>query len=537
MATGNFRRARRHRPGLAACCALLVALASHAEQPNIVLILADDLGYADIGAHGSEIHTPHIDSLAKEGLRFTTFYNMAKCETTRAALYTGLVAEKRHADNAQVLPLLLRDAGYHTIMVGKEHFRDWAERLRGRRLFDAALTFYGLTPYFLPPDGTLPEPLLRAPFSMNGEDLLPTDLNVEREPFYQTDAFTDHALRFLDQAQATGKPFFLYLPYHAPHYPLQAREEDIARYRDTYRAGWDAIRAERFRRMRERGIVPENVRLSPPEDNINQFRGPYRGDIYSYRPWDEVEAAEQDALSLEMAVFAAMVDRLDRNIGRVLARLETLGARDDTLVLFVTDNGSCPYDSNEDFSIPPGGPGSFRTLSAAWANVGNTPFRYYKQYGHEGGTRAPFLARWPGRIEPGATDAPGHVADVFPTLLDVAGAAYPERAEGRPTPALDGASLLPVLEGGSRPPPELLIAGFTERFRMVRMGDWKIVRTNAEPWQLYHLPTDPTELHDLADDDPRRLEALVGRYHAWIDEHDAVMPLSEEVAAGGSASD
>ena len=513
---------------LALCCALLAAAVAHARPPNVVLILADDLGFADIGAHGSEIHTPHIDGLAAEGMRFSSFYNMSKCETTRAAIYTGLVAEKRHAANARTLPELLRGAGYHTVMVGKKHFRDWAsDLLLERRPFDEALTFYGLAPYFESPDGTW-EGEWHRPFLLNGEELLPEQMDLEREPFYQTDAFTDYALRFLDQAHATGKPFFLYLPYHAPHYPLQAREEDIAPYRDTYRAGWDAIRAERFRRQRELGAVPANARLSPPEDNINRFRPPYRGDIYRYRPWDEVDAAEQDALALEMAVFAAMVDRLDRNIGRVLDRLRTLGVEDDTLVMFLADNGSCPYDSNEDFAIPPGGPGSFRTLSAAWANVGNTPWRYFKQYGHEGGSRTPLLARWPARIEPGTTDAPAHVADLLPTLLDIAGTEYPATAGGNPTPALDGASLLPVLDGDSRPQPELMISGFTERFRMVRMGDWKIVRVNAESWQLYHLPSDPTELDDRAASEPALLEELVARYEAWIEEHGAVMPLHDE---------
>ncbi len=529
------RRLHRSLPLLAVCCTWLVAAPGHAKQPNIVLILADDLGYSDIGAHGSEIHTPHIDSLAAEGLRFTTFYNMAKCETTRAALYTGLVTEKRHATNAQTLPQLLRGAGYHTVMVGKKHFRDWAaDLLLERRPFDVALTFYGLVPYFVPPDGAW-DGKWETRFVLNGEELLPSQMALEREPFYQTDAFTDYALRFLDQAHATGKPFFLYLPYHAPHYPLQAREEDIARYRDTYRAGWDAIRAERFRRQREQGVVPANTRLSPPAGNINQFRGPYRGDIYHYRPWAEVGAAEQDALALEMAVFAAMVGRLDQNVGRVLAKLETLGVADDTLVLFLADNGACPYDSNEDFAVPPGGPDSFRTLSAAWANVGSTPYRYFKQYGNEGGTRTPFLARWPARIQPGTTtDALGHVADVMPTLLDLAGAAYPATAGGKPTPTLDGASLVPVLDGGSRPPPEILISGFTERFRMVRTGDWKIVRANGEPWQLYHLTTDPTELRDLAAEEPTRLEGLVARYHAWIREHGAVMTHFDEVAEGAS---
>ena len=501
------------------------------EPPNVVLILADDLGFSDIGAYGSEIETPNIDALARDGLRFSQFYNMAKCEMTRASLFTGLFVEKHHADNAQALPTLLGGAGYHTIMVGKEHFRGWAaRRLLGRSLFDEALTFSVLVPYLVPGDGAW-----ERPFMLNGREMQPGELDVDRQPFHKTDAMTDYALRFLEQAQANDQPFFLYLPYHAPHYPLQAREEDIARYRDEYRVGWDAVRAERFRRLQAGGLLPAGVRLSPPEGNVNRFRQPYPAATGAYRPWAGLEAAEQEALALEMAVYAAMVDRLDRNIGRVLDKLDALGVRDDTLVLFLSDNGSSPYDSNEDVSVPPGGADSFRTLSAAWANVGNTPFRYFKQFGHEGGTRAPFIARWPGRVEPGMTDQPAHVADLLPTLLELAGTSYPPSADGAATPTLDGDSLVPVLDGGTRSPPELLLAGYTERFRMVRMEDWKIVRTNGEPWQLYHLATDPTELLDRATNEPAQLESLVARYDEWIDLHGAMLPRSGEVAEADAA--
>ena len=270
------------------------------EPPNVVLILADDLGFSDIGAYGSQIETPNIDALARDGLRFSQFYNMAKCEMTRASLFTGLFVEKRHADNAQALPTLLGGAGYHTIMVGKEHFRGWAaRRLLGRSLFDEALTFSVLVPYLVPDDGAW-----ERPFMLNGREMQPGELDVDRQPFHKTDAMTDYALRFLEQAQANDQPFFLYLPYHAPHYPLQAREEDIARYRDEYRVGWDAVRAERFRRLQAGGLLPAGVRLSPPEGNVNRFRQPYPAATGAYRPWAGLEAAEQEALALEMAVYA-----------------------------------------------------------------------------------------------------------------------------------------------------------------------------------------------------------------------------------------
>jgi arylsulfatase A-like enzyme len=511
---------------LGAIASLVTACASPPrERPNVVLIMADDLGFSDIGSYGSEIETPNLDRLAEGGLRFTQFYNMAKCETTRASLLTGLFAEKRHASNARSIPGLLRGAGYYTAMVGKEHFSDWVpEHVFANTAFDRSLVYWAINPYFAPPDGRWPNP-----FELDGRVIAADEMPVSHPPFYKTDVLTDYALRFLDDASRSSKPFFLYLPYHVGHYPLQARAEDITKHRGRYLEGWDSIRARRFERMRGLGVVPPYVRLSPPEDNINRFRGPYRGNVYKYRPWDSLEDEEKDALDLEMAVFAAMVDRLDQNVGRVLGKLEEMGVREETLVLFLSDNGSCPYDSNRDFTIPPGGASSYRTLSAAWANVGNTPWRFYKQYGHEGGAHTHFLAHWPGVIQPGLSHAPAHVVDLLPTLLDLAAVEYPESADGRPTPELDGRSLVPLLRGEGRPDPKILIAGFTERFRMVRVGDRKIVRVNAGPWELYDLAKDPTELEDLAREQPDELEELVTAYRGWIRDQEAEMPLMEEV--------
>jgi arylsulfatase A-like enzyme len=494
-------------------------------RPNIVLIVADDLGFSDIGSYGSEIETPHIDRLAEDGLRFTQFYNMAKCETTRASLMTGLFAEKRHAEDARSIPGLLREAGYHTMIVGKEHFSRWVpEHVYARKSFDRSLVYWAINPYFIPPDGEWTHP-----FELDGREIAVEDQPFSRRPFYKTDALTDQALRFLDEAARSDRPFLLYLPYHVAHYPLQARQEDIARYRGRYLKGWDRVRAERFERMRALGVIPPQARLSPPEDNVNKYRGPFRGNVYHYRPWESLEDEEREALDLEMAVFAAMVHRLDQNVGRILEKLDERGLEESTLVIFLSDNGSCPYDSNRDFSIPPGGPASYRTLSAAWANVGNTPWRFYKQYGHEGGGHTHLIARWPGVVRPGFCRVPAHVVDLLPTLVDVAGTAYPESVDDRPTPALDGSSLVPLLRGRTRPDPGILISGFTERFRMVRVGNRKIVRVNAGPWELYDLSKDPTELEDLARERPDELAELVAAYHRWIRDHEAVMPLLEEV--------
>ena len=352
---------------------------------------------------------------------------MAKCETTRATLHTGLFFEKRHAGNARSLGALLRGTGYYTAMVGKEHFSRWVpEQVYSAAGFDDALTYPVINQYFIPPDGPW-----QNPFFLNGEEIAAEDMPVSDPPFYKTDVLTDYAHWAFStrrrRAASRSSSTCLTTPV-----TIHCRRARIARYRGSCLQGWDAVREARYERMRELGVIPANARLSPPEDNVNAFRGPYRGDVYSYRPWTSLDAAERDALDLEMAVYAAMIDRLDQNIGRVIAKLEALDVLDDTLVVFLSDNGACPYDSNSDFSIPPGGPASYRTLSAAWANAGNTPFRFYKQYGHEGGAHTHFIARWPHVIAPALTDQPAHVADLLPTLLDVAGADYPRSTAGSP---------------------------------------------------------------------------------------------------------
>ncbi|MDP8245422.1 MAG: arylsulfatase [Candidatus Hinthialibacter antarcticus] len=484
----------------------------NAERPNVVFIMGDDIGFSDLGCYGAEIQTPNLDRLANRGVRFTQFYNMAKCNPTRSSLFTGLYLPRKNANNAQPFPQQLRNAGYYTAMCGKEHFDDWVpERCYADQCFDDRFIYAVGNEYFIPPSGKLAKP-----FRLNGKELATGEISVNKKPFYKTDVVTDYALRFLDRSKEQDKPFFLYLPYNAAHYPLQAREEDIAKYRGKYKKGWDAIRQQRFEKQKQLGVIPANATLSPPEDNINKYRGPFRRDIYKYRPWDTLPQREQDELDLEMAVFAAMVDCLDQNIGRVAQKLDEMGALENTLILFMSDNGSCPYDSNKNFSIPPGGADSYRTLSAAWANVGDTPYRFYKQYGHEGGSHTHCIAHWPATIQPGFCHEPAHLVDIYPTMLELSGAAYPTEAEGSPTPTLDGSSLLPLFKHQSRETPEIIISGFTDKFRMVRVGDWKMVKVNKGDWELYDLSTDPTELNDLAKQHPKRLQRMVKQYNDWL---------------------
>jgi arylsulfatase len=483
------------------------------KPPNIVLIMGDDIGFSDLGSYGGEIMTPHLDRLAAEGIRFTQFYNMAKCEPTRSVMLTG---HYKGDDRSLSVANLLNKANYTTIMCGKEHFQQWVPKSAyAVNNFDHTFTFWKISEFFVPPGGEMANP-----FILNGRELSVDEVENEIEPLYKTDVLTDYALKFLDTALIRDNPFFLYLPYNNAHYPLQAREEDIAKFRGKYLKGWDMIRQERYDKMIELGILDRKYPMSLPEGNINRFRGHPKGDeeirekIPLYRPWESLTEEEKDDLDLEMSVFAAMVHRLDINVGRIIAYLKANDLYDNTLIMYLSDNGSCPYDSNRDFDHPPGGADGYRTLCAAWANAGNTPFRYYKQFGHEGGSHTHFIASWPRKIEDkgGITDQPGHVVDLLPTLIDIAGIAYPDQVSGKASLPPDGRSLLPVFLGQTREEPEYFMSGHTERFRMYREGDWKIVRANQEDWELYNMNDDRTEVDNLADKQPEKVQELVSNY-------------------------
>ena len=502
----------RHRLLSLTLCLLGMSALEGTDQPNVILIVADDIGFADLGSYGSEIQTPNLDKLAYGGLRFTNFYNMSKCETTRSALHTGRFLEGKNIENAIPFSTVMSQAGYYTAMVGKEHFRTWVPaRCFAVNAFEDSFVFWKINSFFVRPETGKFE----YPFRLNGVPIAPEDMDVRQEPIFKTDVMTNYALNFIDNAYDQKKPFLLYLPYHVAHYPLQARPEDIAKYRGKYKVGWDKIREQRFQRQKELGVISAETELSPPEGNINKFRGPYRDNIYKYRPWDSLDEAEKDELDLEQAVFAAMIDRMDQNIGRILGKLDDLDQRENTLIIFFTDNGSCPYDSNADFAIPPGPAEGYRTLSAAWALVGDTPFRYYKQYGHEGGAHTHMIANWPSTIQPGLNHDVAHLTDIYPTMMEVAGTEYPDTLQDAPTPILDGESLLPLFKGEARNEPDIIISGFGDNFRMVRIGDWKIVKVNGEPWELYNLVADPTELNNLANDIPGKLKELVEAYEDY----------------------
>jgi arylsulfatase len=475
--------------------------------------MGDDIGFSDLGCYGSEILTPHLDKLASEGIRFTQFYNMAKCEPTRSVMLTG---HYQGDDRSLSVANLLNKANYTTIMCGKEHFQQWVpESAYAVNNFDHTFTFWKISEFFVPPGGKMANP-----FILNGRELSIDEVENEIEPLYKTDVLIDYALKFLDTALAKDEPFFLYLPFNNAHYPLQARDEDIAKFRGKYMEGWDTIRQKRYDKMIELGILDPKFTMSPPEGNINRFRGHPKGDeeirekIPLYRPWESLTEEEKEDLDLEMSVFAAMVHRLDINVGRIIKYLKANDLYDNTLIMYLSDNGSCPYDSNRDFIHPPGGPDSYRTLCAAWANVGNTPFRYYKQFGHEGGSNTHFIASWPSKIKDkgSITDQPGHVVDILPTLIDIAGITYPDQVIGKAAHLPDGRSLLPVFMGQKREDPEYYLSGHTERFRMYREGDWKIVRVNAEDWELYNMKVDRTEINNRADQHPERVEELISNY-------------------------
>ena len=490
-------------------------VAKNEQKPNIVLIMGDDIGFSDIGCYGSEIATPNLDKLATQGMRFRQFYNMSKCETTRSVMLTGhYTGDERSVSLATVL----KDAGYYTIHSGKEHFMTWVpEHVYSENVFHESYTFWGANEFFIPPDS-----VFQRPFKMQGEELHARDLYYNGDEFFKTDAFTDFALDKLSERKDNGTPFFLYLPYGAAHYPLQARQEDIDKFRGKYLIGWDSIREMRYEKMTKLGILDPKYTLSEPTANINKFRGHPKGDeerranIPLYRPWDTLNEEEPNELDLEMAVYAAMVHRMDYNIGRVVDYLQQTGELENTLIMFLSDNGSCPYDSNRDFDFEPGEPAGYRTLSAAWANAGNTPFKYFKQYGHEGGSHTHFIVHWPRQIQSNQiTNQPAHLVDIFPTILEATGIEYPQSIHNRPSLPLHGSSMMKIFKGEQRAEPVLIASGYQDRFRMYREGNWKIVNVNGEGWSLYNVEDDMTENHDLKEAHPEKVTALEKNYLEW----------------------
>jgi arylsulfatase A-like enzyme len=482
---------------LVLCQAVQVA----SDRPNVVLIMCDDMGWSDVGSYGSEISTPNIDRLAAEGLRFTQFYNCAKCTTTRAAILTGLHPRrgKRALLGSDMVTIaeVMKTAGYQTGMSGKWHLGSTAPGRPIDRGFDE---YYGLMDgacnYFNP---TQPDPDFKGnqvrKFGHN--DQLITEFP---DDFYTTDAFSDHAVKTIHRFATNGVPFFIHVTYNAPHYPLHAWPEDIAKYQGTYLPGWTALREQRHRRQIELGLIDPEWTLPGQDPEVEEWES------QENKKWQD----------LRMAVYAAMIDRMDQGIGNILRALDDTGTADNTIVMFLSDNGGCSEHYGQDTpDFSPGPKENYTTCGPSWAYAQNTPFRRYKTWMHEGGISTPFIVRWPGKIEANSmTDQVGHIIDVLPTIAEVGRADYPSEFAGRQVIPVEGISLVPVFEGGHRAGHETLWWEFAGN-RAVREGDWKLCwDKKVKTWELYNMIDDRTETRDLANSFPDRVERMS---NSWID--------------------
>jgi len=473
-------------------------------RPNIILIMVDDMGYSDIGCYGGEVNTPNIDMLAQGGVRFTQFYNTAKCHTTRAELLTGNYAYHigdKGLEYGATFGEVLRTVGYRTLISGKWHQSPLPTTRGFDRYFglaDGCCNFFNPGLVARKGEG---DPGRKGRTRVRRwaiEDKVIMGYTSPDPKFYTTDAFTTYAIDRLEEYRGEDKPFLLYLPYTAPHYPLHAWPEDIARYRGRFRVGWDVIRRQRFERMKKMGIIGPDHRLTPRAS----------------KAWDELSEQQKDEEDLKMAVYCAMIDRVDQNLGRLFARVRELGEWDNTLIMFLTDNGACPEQPNTTPNIPPGPVESYRTVSVGWANASNTPYRRFKSTDYEGGIRTPFIAHWPGVIQPGTmTSQVGHIIDINATFMEITGAEYPGKINGRDTKPPVGLSLLPIFHGRQRERHRELYWRFN-RANAVRQGDLKAIRAGRS-WELYDLSSDPTETNNLAEKYPGKTRELAGMWERW----------------------
>ena len=459
---------------------------SAAERPNVVLIMVDDLGFADFGCYGSEIDTPNVDRLAEGGMRMSSFYNTAKCHSSRICLLTGkypFQAGNESMDKAVTAAEVMKHNGYFTAMVGKWHL-DEEPTDRGFMRYWGHLS--GATNCFRGDDT----------FRLNGEKW--SDFT---EDFYTTDANVDFAIQFIDEALDSGKPFFQYIAFNAPHYPLQAKKKDVLKYDGRFASGWDEIRRRRYAKQLRLGLISSEHALSPRPDYIPA--------------WEDLTKTERQWEEDRMEAFAAMVDCVDQNIGRLVEHLRDRKAYANTLILLCSDNGGCPFDRTRGRESKPWDAQSYWCYDVGWAHASNTPFRWYKQNQHEGGIASPLIAHWPAGLtgEKGSiSHQPGHLIDLLPTCIEVTGSTYPSEYDGKQTTPLQGRSLAPMLRGEQSAGHEWLYFQFADN-RAIRRGDWKAVTARGGRWELFNLAADRTELDDLADKNPDLLEELKLLWH------------------------
>lgn len=492
-----------------------------APRPNVLVILVDDMGFSDLGCYGSEIATPNLDALAAGGVRFTQFYNTARCSTTRASLMTGLYPHQagmgyldglrlpeskgthgRLHERCVTMAEVLGAAGYHTSIVGKWHLGQQAGTPPWARGFQrTATTMFGEL-YF-------PHERSREACKwvyLDGRKTAADSPEVGTGEWYSTFMFTDWALKFLDDAKAQNKPFFQYFAHGAPHFPLKAPEAMIAKYRGKYKAGWDKLREVRYQKQISLGIVDAKWPLSPRPADVPA--------------WGSLTAGEQDRFDNMMAVYAAMIDCVDQSVGRVVAGLKERGMYENTLILFMSDNGGNAEGGPQGITQGDiiGGPDSNVFLGMCWATLNNTPFRRYKHFTHEGGISTPLIAHWPAGIPAARSGSlehqPGHLVDVMATAVDVSGALYPAEREGHHILPMEGISLLPAMKGEPLHRVKPLF-WMHEGNRAVRSGPWKAVKKFKGEWELYNIPADRTEQHNLINERPAITELLIQQWEDW----------------------
>lgn len=530
------------RTSLAVSFLLLLGISVHAdERPNIVVIMVDDLGFSDLGCFGGEINTPNIDSLASGGLRFTSFYNCARCCPTRAAMLTGLYPHQvgliRNGNsltrNGVTIAEALGSAGYQTAMAGKWHLSrtqalpdhqaqlDWLNhQSQPDRTFSPVDTYpinRGFQRHFGPIWGVVD---YFDPFSLvEGE----TPVEDVPDDFYMTDAITQKSVDYIQEMSQSDAPFFLYVAHTAPHWPLHAKPEDIAKYEKTYRDGWHKLRDKRYARQVEMGLIDPKTSPKP------ELQG--QGD-----DWEALDEATREHMSQLMSVHAGMVDCVDQGVGRIINALKETGRLENTLILVMSDNGASPERYlNPGFDRPnetregkpiqyeglfnPGSETTWGYIGSYWANAGNTPYRYWKAQSFEGGAHTPMIAHWPSglKTEPGSkTDQPGHVIDVLPTCLELAGAEYPQTFKKNEITPVEGLSLAPILAGQQREGHSALFFEHEGGKAMIADG-WKLVQPKQNgQWELYHLAEDRTETNNLAEAEPNRLAQMKRKWQAWF---------------------
>ena len=507
-----------------------------AGRPNIIVILVDDMGFSDIGCYGSEIPTPNLDRLAAGGLRFTQFYNTARCCPSRAALLTGLYSHQagvghmmeNHGvpgyqghlnDKCVTLAEVLGPAGYFTAMTGKWHVGQEQGVVPWERGFERSLNapaggfYYG--------KGAKSKLFLNGKAIANDDHALPKD-------WYSTDLWTDYGIKFINEALAVKKPFLLYLAYNAPHFPLQAPQNEIAKFRGKYKMGWDKLREQRYAKQIQLGIIDKACPLSPRAEQV--------------KAWDSLTAAEQDRFDHIMAIYAAVVAHMDTSIGRLVKALKSRGVLDNTLILFMSDNGG-NAEGGPDGTFKGDEPGSKNSTvfcGQSWATLENTPLRWYKHYNHEGGISTPLIVHWPARIKDGGSlrQQPGHLIDVMTTCVDVSGAKYPAEFKGKSITPMEGRSLVPAFD--NKPLARKALYWEHEGNAAIRVGDWKLVRLGKDAannqaaklhranwntvrlahggaWELYDMKTDRSELHNVAAGNPAIVKDLAAMWEAWAE--------------------